>query len=71
MWLAVRELAVQALRLFKIFCLSLFEKRGQKGMEGPQGYNSNPALVLGDGKSVRRKQPLSRGFKPLIPGGDA
>jgi len=37
-------LAVQALRLFNVFCLSLFEKRTQKGMERPQGYKSNPAL---------------------------
>ena len=65
----MRELAVQALRLFKIFCLSLFEKRGQKGMEGPQGYNSNPALVLGDGNSVRRKHPCRGGSSLSSPEG--
>ena len=33
-------------RLVKIFCLSLFEKRTQKGMERPQGYKSKPTLHL-------------------------
>jgi len=65
-----KGLAVQALRLFKIFCLSLFEKRGQKGIERPQGYQSNPALHLepcgvsrsfvfpGLGCSLLTKEPL-------------
>jgi len=40
-------------RLVKIFCLSLFEKRAQKGMERPQAYKSNPENRRVENRTLR------------------